>query len=393
MLSRARAVSSPRVINIEDLRKAAKRHVPRVMFDYIDGGAEAEVTMKQNRAVFDSVSFRPRAAVETARCDLSVKVLGIDLDLPFLLAPIGSSRMLHPGGEVAAASAAGKGGTAYILSTMSGHSLEDVKKSSSLPVFYQLYPVGGRAVAEAGIQRASEAGYAALFVTVDTPVSGMRERDIRNGSAALIGRKLAMLPHVGQLLSRPAWLLNYLQDGGLMSFPNVVIPGKGPLKFTYISKALENTVMSWNDFRWIRELWKGPIVVKGILTGEDALRAVDVGAAGVVVSNHGGRQLDGAPATLRILPEIVRAVQGQAEVLLDGGIRKGSDIVKALGLGARAVLVGRAYTYGLAAAGEAGVTRAIEILRADLIRTMKLLGCESVRDLNRSYLNVPQDWV
>lgn len=392
MKSRARAVSSPRVINIEDLRMAAKRYAPRVMFDYIDGGAEAEVTLRQNREVFDSVSFRPRAAVAIPQCDLSVNVLGTELKLPFMLGPIGSSRMLHPGGEVAAARAAGLAGTAYVLSTMSGHSLEDVRSNCSGPTFYQLYPVGGREVAEAGIERARVAGYTALFITVDTPVSGLRERDLRNGSAELIGRKISMLPHVGQLLRRPRWFLNYLLDGGLMSFPNVVLPGRGPMQFTYISKSLENTVMTWEDFRWIRDIWKGPIVVKGILTAEDARRALDLGVNGIVVSNHGGRQLDSAPATLRLLPEIVNAVQGQAEVLMDGGIRKGSDIIKAISLGARAVLVGRAYTYGLAAAGEAGVTRAIEILRADLIRTMKLLGCGSIRDLNRSYLNVPADW-
>jgi L-lactate dehydrogenase (cytochrome) len=362
------------------------------MFDYIDGGAEAEITMRENRRAFDSLSFRPRAAVAIEECKLDVSVVGSDLALPFLLGPIGSSRMLNPGGEVSAARSAGMAGTGYVLSMMSGHSLEDVKKASSGPSFYQLYLVGGRAIAEAAIERARLAGYSALFVTVDTPVSGMRERDLRNGTPELIGRKVSMLPYVGQLLARPRWFINYLRDGGLMSFPNVVLPGQGPMQFTYISTALQNTVLSWSDMRWIRDLWEGPIVVKGILTAEDARRAIDEGAQGIVVSNHGGRQLDGAPATLRVLPEIVRAAQGQVEVLLDGGIRKGSDIVKAVCLGARAVLVGRAYTYGLAAAGEAGVTRAIEILRADLIRTMKLLGCKSIRDLDRSYLNMPADW-
>lgn len=386
------AVASPRVINIEDLRLAAKRRVPRAIFDYIEGGAEGEVTLRKNCSIFDSVSLRPRAATAVSQCDLTAQIFGSNFALPFLLAPIGSSRMLHPGGESDAAYAAGEAGIAYILSTMSGYSLEAVKAASSGPTFYQLYLVGGREVAEAAIERAKKAGYSALVVTVDTPVSGMRERDLRNGIPALIARNASMLPYLPQLFARPRWLWNYLRDGGLMKFPNIVIPGKGPLDFAHISKALENTVVTWDDLRWIRELWTGPLIIKGILTAEDACRAVDEGANGIVISNHGGRQLDGVSATLRVLPEIVNAVRGQVEILMDGGIRRGSDIVKAICLGAQAVLIGRAYAYGLAAAGAAGVTRAIEILRADLIRTMKLLGCKSIRELNTGYVDVPHEW-
>jgi L-lactate dehydrogenase (cytochrome) len=201
-----------------------------------------------------------------------------------------------------------------------------------------------------------------------------------------------MLPFVGQMLSRPGWLAGFLADGGLMNFPNVVLPGQGPMPYADVGAALEQSSVSWTDLRWIREAWSGPIVIKGVHTGEDARRAVDVGADALVVSNHGGRQLDGVAATLRVLPEIVNAVSGQIEVLLDGGVRRGSDIAKALCLGARAVLVGRAYAYGLAAAGGSGVARAIDILRTDLIRTLKLLGCESVSGLNRSYVDVPAEW-
>jgi isopentenyl diphosphate isomerase/L-lactate dehydrogenase-like FMN-dependent dehydrogenase len=386
------AVASPRVINIEDLRLAAKRRVPRAIFDYIEGGAEGEVTLRQNCTIFESVSLRPRAATAVSQCDLTTKIFGSNLALPFLLAPIGSSRMLHPRGEIDAAYAAGEAGTAYILSTMSGYSLEVVKAASSAPTFYQLYLVGGREVAESTIERAKKAGYSALFVTVDTPVSGMRERDLRNGIPALIGRNASMLPYLPQLFARPGWLWNYMRDGGLMKFPNIVIPGKGPLDLAHISKALENTVTTWDDLRWIRELWDGPLIIKGILTVEDACRAIDEGANGIVISNHGGRQLDCVSPTLRVLPEIVKAVGGQVEILMDGGIRRGSDIIKAICLGARAVLIGRAYTYGLAAAGAAGVTRAIEILRADLIRTMKLLGCKSIVDLSTRYVDVPHEW-
>jgi L-lactate dehydrogenase (cytochrome) len=201
------------------------------------------------------------------------------------------------------------------------------------------------------------------------------------------------LPYLSQFLARPRWLAGFLSDGGLMSFPNVVIPGQGPMAYADVAAALEQSTVSWPDLQWIREAWKGPIVIKGVLTGEDARRAVDEGAEAIVVSNHGGRQLDGVSPTLRALPEVVGAANGRAEILLDGGIRRGSDIVKALCLGARAVLSGRAYAYGLGAGGEAGVARAIQILRADLVRTLKLLGCASVGELDRSYVEAPPAWL
>jgi isopentenyl diphosphate isomerase/L-lactate dehydrogenase-like FMN-dependent dehydrogenase len=203
---------------------------------------------------------------------------------------------------------------------------------------------------------------------------------------------LAKIPYLPQILSRPAWLINYLLDGGLPGLPNVIVPGKGPLPLVDINAALAESAVTWADLRWIREVWRGPIIVKGVLTGDDARHAMDEGAAAVSVSNHGGRQLDGVQASLRALPEVVQAVNGRIEVLMDGGIRRGTDIIKALCLGARAVLCGRAYAYGLAAAGEAGVDRAIEILRADLERTLRLLGCASVAELDRSYINVPKNW-
>ena len=195
-----------------------------------------------------------------------------------------------------------------------------------------------------------------------------------------------MLPYAGQFLARPRWLAGFLGDGGLMTFPNVMLPD-GPMPYADVGAALEQSTVTWQDLKWIREIWKGPIVIKGVHIGDDAKRAVDEGASAIVVSNHGGRQLDGVSATIRVLPEVVAAVGGRTEVLMDGGIRRGSDIVKALCLGARAVLVGRAYAYGLAAAGGPGVTRAIEILKTDLVRTMKLLGCTSVAELDRSYVS------
>ena len=389
----SRRVASPHVVCIEDFRPLARRRVPQSVFDYLDGGAEGEVTLRENCRVFEDVTFRPRHAVVVPECSLRTRVLGFDLSLPFMLAPVGYSRLMHPGGEVSAARSAGKAGTAYILSTISGHKLEDVKAASSGPVFYQLYLMGGRAAAEASMERARVAGFSALVVTIDTPVSGIRERDFRNGMKEMIsGGLFEKIPFLPQVLSRPGWLADFLLDGGMPSLENVVVPGKGPLPLVDVAAALAESAITWADLRWIRELWRGPVVVKGVLTAEDARRAVDEGAAAISVSNHGGRQLDGVPSALRALPEIVSAVKGQIEVRMDGGIRRGTDIVKAICLGANAVLCGRAYAYGLAAAGEAGVNRAIEILRTDLERTLKLLGCPSIAALDRSYVNVPRGW-
>src|SRR5713226_7103434 len=386
-------VASPRVVNIEDLRTLARARLPKIVFDYLDGGAEDEVTLQENQRAFNAVTFRPRLAVPTYQCDLRTRVLGSEVSFPALLAPVGYSRLMHAAGEVAASRAAGAAGTIYILSTISGHPLEDVKAASSGPVWFQLYLLGGREAGEDVIERARAACYSALVVTIDTAVAGMRERDFRNGMKELLGPKLLVkIPFLPQLLARPRWLASFLRDGRVATLPNIVIPGQGPMPLIDVGAALARTAITWKDLEWIRKAWPGPIVIKGVLTAEDAKRAVDEGAAVVSVSNHGGRQLDGAPASLRVLPEIVAAVNGRAEVLMDGGVRRGGDVVKALCLGARAVLVGRAYAYGLAAAGEAGVARALDILRADVERTVTLLGCPSVAALDRSYVEVPAHW-
>lgn len=371
----------------------AQRRLPKSVFDYLDGGAEAELTLAENCRAFRDVIFRPRGAVAVADCSLKTRVLGHELSFPAMLAPVGYSRLMHPGGEVVAARAAGLAGTVYILSTISGHKMEDVKGGSAGPVWYQLYLLGGREAAEGALDRARRAGFSALVITVDTPVAGLRERDPRNGMKELLGPSLlAKIPYMPDILAHPGWLASFLLDGGVPKLQNVVLPGKGPMELVDVAAALSHAVVTWEDLRWIRELWSGPIVVKGLLRGDDARRAVDEGAAAVVVSNHGGRQLDSVSPTLRALPEVVAAVNGQVEVLMDGGVRRGSDIVKAICLGARAVLMGRAYAYGLAAAGQAGVSRALEILRCDLERTLRLLGCPSVAALDRSYLEVPPAW-
>jgi isopentenyl diphosphate isomerase/L-lactate dehydrogenase-like FMN-dependent dehydrogenase len=378
----------PTFVNIEDLRQAARRRLPRSVFDYIDGGAEGEVTLRENVRAFEDITFRPRCAVETPAPALATTVLGTPISLPVILAPVGSSRMFWPRGEEVAAAVAGAAGTIYSLSTLSGCRLEDVKQATPGPAWYQLYLCGGREVASATIQRARDVGYAALILTIDTPVAGLRERDVRNGAKELLTRRPGpMLPYVGQFLARPRWLAGFFRDGGLMKFPNVQL-ADGPMLYADVGVALEQSTSTWRDLDWIREIWKGPIVIKGIHTADDARRAVDEGASAIVVSNHGGRQLDGVAATIRVLPEVIAAVDGRVEVLLDSGIRRGSDVVKALCLGARAVLIGRAYAYGLGAAGAPGVARAIDILRTDIVRTMKLLGCASVAELDRRYVDV-----
>jgi isopentenyl diphosphate isomerase/L-lactate dehydrogenase-like FMN-dependent dehydrogenase len=386
-------LSAPHVLNIADLRRIAERRVPRAVFDYVDGGAEAEITLRENCRAFQDIIFRPHQAVAMEKCDLRTTVLGHEISFPVILAPVGYCRLMHPEGEIAAARASGEAGTGYILSTISGHKLENVKAGTKGFTWYQLYLAGGRAAAEGALDRAQKAGFTALVVTIDTAVAGFRERDPRNGVPQLMGgNPLAMIPFFPQLFARPRWLVSFLLDGGVPMLENVVIPGKGPLAMINVAESLSRGAVSWKEMSWIREAWRGPIIIKGVLIADDARRAVDEGASAVVVSNHGGRQLDSVSPTIRALPEIVAAVGDKVEVLMDGGVRRGGDVAKALCLGARAVLCGRAYAYGLAAAGYPGVVRAIQILKSDFERTMRLLGCRSVGELNESCVTYPREW-
>src|SRR5881394_1911412 len=279
----SRSVQAPRVLNIEDLRRRAKQRLPRVVFDYIDGGAEEESTLRGNCRAFEALTLRPRCAVATPVCDLRTTVLGTSVSMPLILAPVGSCRLMFPRGEEAAARAAGEAGIICTLSTLSGCRLEDVAAASGEPVWYQLYLVGGRDCALAAIQRAKAAGFSALVVTIDTAVAGMRERDLRNGAKELLSGNLgSKLPFVSQLLLKPRWLAGFLADGGLMKFPNVVVPGKGPMLYADVGAALEQSMVSWDDLKWIRDTWQGPVVVKGVHTADDARRAIDHGASAVV---------------------------------------------------------------------------------------------------------------
>jgi L-lactate dehydrogenase (cytochrome) len=381
-----------RAVTIADLRALARRRVPRVIFDYIDGGADAEITLRDNTRRWNDVLFHPRQAVRLPAIDTRTSIFGCDLAAPILLAPIGYTRLFHPDTEVGVARAARARGLGYVLTSFSGSRVEDVTAAAG-PLWYQLYLAGGRPVVEATLARVAQSGCRVLAVTVDTNAPGMRERDVRNGSATLIGPGVFnKMPFLPQLLGHPRWLAGFLGDRpDVMHYPNIVLPG-GPARAADVRAMLADSVVDWSDLPWIRAAWPGDIVLKGVLSVDDAKRAIDAGATGIVVSNHGGRQLDTCLPTAQALPPIVRAVGDQMTVIVDGGIRRGADIAKALCMGAKAVLVGRAYAYGFAAAGTPGVLRAIDILLADLDRTMRLLGCASTRELDGRYVEVPGDW-
>jgi isopentenyl diphosphate isomerase/L-lactate dehydrogenase-like FMN-dependent dehydrogenase len=366
-----------------------------MVFDYVDGGARAELTMADNRSAFDEVQLRPRVAVRVPAPDLATTVLGRQVSMPLLLSPCGGLRAVHPNGEIGCARAAHALGTVFTLSSASGTSIEGVAAAAPGPNWFQLYFLGGRRGAEVLIDRAKASGYEALVVTVDTGTVGLRERDIRNGMTAgpqVNARNIRRF--APQVVVRPRWLMGFIRDGMEVKVANNerLGPDGGPLDGVESSVGMIREAPTWDDLAWVRERWGGPFVVKGVLSADDARRAVDAGADAVVVSNHGGRQLDGAPATLRVLPSIVDAVDADAEVLLDSGVRRGSDIIKAVALGARAVMAGRAYIWGLAIQGEPGVAKALQLLQTELANAMQLLGCPAVSSLNPSWLLTPSGW-
>lgn len=378
------------LLNVDDYRAIARQRLPRVVFDYVDGGAESELTVRANRAAFDEVGLRPRGGTRAATGALQVGVLGERLSMPLVVAPCGGARLVSPAGDVAGARAAGRAGTVFVQSGMSNHPVEEVVAAATGPVWFQLYDLGSRDRNEALVARAASAGVTALVVTVDCAAGSVRERDRRNGVPALLGtNRAAALPYLPQLLARPRWLAAHLADALVPPLSNVVAEDGRPhvLGRDFIPRSL-----AFEDMAWLREAWSGPIVVKGVLTPDDAAQAVDAGAAAVVVSNHGGRQLDGAEATLRALPDVVEAVGDRCEVLLDGGIRRGTDVLKAVALGARAVLVGRPWLYGLAVGGEDGVAAVLGLLEDSMARNLALLGCANLDELTRGHVRVPAGW-
>jgi isopentenyl diphosphate isomerase/L-lactate dehydrogenase-like FMN-dependent dehydrogenase len=381
-----------RLNSFDHAKARAHRRLPISVFRLIEGGTEEELTVAANHAAFGEIMFRPRAAVQPIGSSLETMVLGQTLSMPIIVGPAGMIRAAHRGGEVAAARAAGRIGTAVGISTMSSYPIEEIAAATRGPVWFQVYFAGGRAGAEKTIARAAAAGCSALLVTVDQAAAAGRERALRGNE---IPRKVDLrnaLRYAPEMVTKPAWLFDFLRDGLRIDLPNVIGPDGRPVPAATASIRMKNESPTWADFAWIRDLFPGPVVVKGILSVDDAKRAIDHGADGIIVSNHGGNALDSTPATIRVLPNIARAVGDQTEVLMDGGIRRGIDVVKAVALGARAVLVGRAYVWGLAAAGESGVTQMLEMLRYGTQRTLDLLGCPSLAELDASYVITPPSW-
>ena len=375
------------IVTIDDLRTAARRRLPRALFDYIDGGAEDEVTMRANQADFQRYRFRSRALVDVSHRDQSTTVLGIPVSSPLILAPTGFTGMFWPRGEAVAARAAGRKGVIFTASTMSICPMEEIAQAATGPIWYQLYVWRDREIVRMLIQRAKAAGYRALVVTVDTPVLGQRERDVRSG---LVLPPRITARNVLDTLRRFSWLRGFLTHprptfGNFVGMPGVEHDAISLAAFT--TKQF-SAAITWADIEWYRSIWPGPIALKGILSAEVARQAVERGIEGIIVSNHGGRQLDQAPSPIEVLPEIVAAVEGRAEVILDGGIRRGSDVVKALALGARACRIGKAFNYGVAALGERGVELAIEILEKEIDRTLALIGRPTLAQLDRAAVHL-----
>lgn len=371
--------------SIADLRRLARRRIPGVMFDYIDGGAEDEVTLGWNRQSFYRYEFIPRVLRNVSEIDLSTRILGQESRLPIICAPTGMSRMFHHEGELAVARAAEQAGIIYSLSTVGTNSIEAMAEAIASPKFFQIYVWKNRELIEDFIQRCRNSNYAALYLAVDLAAFGWRERDLRNGHGGRYEIKIRTA--LGALL-RPLWLWRYLLSPAWeMANMRSHLPKGGDL-FEALERVNEqfDASVDWEDACWIRELWGGPFILKGIQCVEDAERAVEMGADAIVLSNHGGRQLDGAPAALDLLPEVVEAVGDCLDVIIDGGIRRGSDVIKAIALGAKACLIGRPYLYGLAAGGQAGVTKSLTLLEAEMERTMKLIGCPSLAQLDASYI-------
>lgn len=364
-----------RCYSIEDVARIARRRLPAAARAYLDGGAEGEYTLRRNRAAFDALEFAPGDLRDVSHLDTSTTVLGRRLPLPIALSPVGGPRLFHHEGERAVARAARHAGIPYGISTLATTSIEDVAAQTDGPLWLQLYLWGDRAETRRAITRAREAGFEVLLFSVDTTVRSKREREKRAG-LDLPTPNLSLPTFIDGAL-HPAWAWHFLRSEPI-SFPNI-----GPRDHRSretLARMFDGTVV-WEDLDWIRELWDGPIMAKGVMSSAEAVRAADAGLDGVVVSNHGGRQLDHAPATIDVLPEIVDAVGDRLEVLVDSGFRRGSDIVAALALGARAVLIGRAHLYGLAAAGEAGVRHCIDILTAELEMTMGLCGVQKIAEL------------
>jgi len=370
--------------SIADLREVARKRVPRAIFQYLDHGSYDEVTLRRNRSDLEALRFRQRVLIDVTQQSLRKDILGIPAAMPVVLAPCGLTGLVHSDGEILAARAAQEFGIPLCLSTVSVCSIEDVRAATTAPFWFQLYVMKDRGYTQALMDRAAAAGCDTLVLTVDIPVSGLRRRDAKNGLAVPPRLTLA---NVFDIATKPAWAAGVLM-GKRKTFGNLAgaMPHTGVSTLAqWISTQFDASV-TWQDFEQIRARWKGKLVIKGILDPVDARRAVELGADALIVSNHGGRQLDGAASTISMLPHVVEAVAGRSEVLFDGGVRCGQDILKAVALGANAVLVGRAYLYGLGARGQQGVSLALQILSRELQVSLALTGCNDVRDASPDLL-------
>ena len=375
--------------NVEDLRKLAKRRLPVGVFDYIDGGAEDEITLRRNVEAYRKVSFKPRVLRDMANIDTSTSLFGRKLAFPLVLAPTGFTRIAHSEGELAVVKAATRAGIPFTLSTMATRSIEECASvaEKDTRLWFQIYTWKDRSVVKNLVERADAAGFEAVCLTVDTAVLGRRERDVRRG--------FTLPPEVGlgtivDGVKNPGWTWDFLTSDPIR-FANVEglssIDGSTAVDLAEHMKSQFDPGLSWKDVEWLRSIWKGPILIKGIQTVEDALIAVDSGVEAIAISNHGGRQLDEAPTPFDLLPEVAEAVQGRLEIICDGGARRGSDIVKAISLGAAAVMAGRPYLYALAACGERGVDHVLGLLHEGVERTMALTGAASVDGLTKELIS------
>jgi L-lactate dehydrogenase (cytochrome) len=373
------------ITNIEDLRRIARRKIPRAIYDYVERGSYDELTLNANRAELDAIRLRQRVLIDVSKVSLATSMLGEAVSMPVAIAPTGLTGLVHGDGEMLAARAAEAAGTKFCLSTMSICSIEDVRSAVKEPFWFQLYMFRDRGFSASVIERARAARCSALFVTVDLPMRGQRHADLKNGLTVpprLTARNAL------DIARKPAWLLKVLL-GRRKTFGNVEAYLKGRVgieKAGAWSNQNFDRSLSWRDIEWVRSLWPGKLVLKGILDVEDAKTAAAAGVDGIVVSNHGGRQLDGAHSTIHALPAIARAVGDRIEVLFDGGIRSGQDVLKALASGAHGCLIGRAYLYGLAANGEAGVRLALDLIRAELEVALTLTGVRDVRAVTREVM-------
>ena len=367
--------------SVADMRRIAKRRLPGGVFDYIDGGAEDESALRRNSSAYAEIEFRPRVLRDVGNVDASTTLLGKELAFPLVLAPTGFTRIADPAGELAVARAAERAGVPYSLSTLATRSIEDVAAVNGGRKWFQVYAWRDRGLVKEMVDRAKTAGYEALILTVDTAVLGRRERDVRRGFT--LPPKIGL----GTLVDgarHPGWTLAFIRAEPI-AFANVVGRGVGdgsdPISLAdYINDQFDPS-LSWDDVSWLRSAWEGPIVLKGIQTVDDARIAADSGVAAIAISNHGGRQLDSAPAAVELVPDVADAVGGRIEIICDGGVRRGSDIVKAVALGANACMAGRAYLYGLGAAGERGVDHVLRMLEEGVRRTMALVGAPTVSAL------------